>query len=115
MKEDPISIIDQAEQLINTKTELYSLKLSGKVARLMASLIFQIFLLLLVMIILFLLTMGLSLWLGEGLGSSYGGFLIVGGVLAIIGLMVYLFRHKMVLKPIINTVISQLLKENDNA
>ena len=84
MKEDLISTLDQAEQLFNTKAELYTLKLSGKAAIVLAKLLSQIFFGLVSIIILLLVTLGLSLWLGESLGNSYVGFLIIGGALTIL-------------------------------
>ena len=115
MNQDPNSIIDQTEQFLNTKTELFTLKISGKIARAFSSVIVQLFFGLVGIIILLLLTLGLSLWLGESMGSSYLGFLIIAGALTCLTFLVFILRYRIIQKPLMDTIVSQLLKENDNA
>jgi hypothetical protein len=115
MEREPVSIIDQTERYINTKTELYTLKLSGKLARILSSVISQLFFGLIGIIVLFLLAVGFSLWIGERMENSYIGFLIIAGALSGLSLLFYLFRYRMIQKPLMDILVSQLLKEKDNA
>ena len=94
---------------------MYALKLSGKVAKVLSSVISQLFFGLLGIIVLFLLVVGLSLWLGDRMNNSYAGFLIMAGALTGLSLLFYLFRYRMIQKPLMVIVVSHLLKEKDNA
>lgn len=115
MKQDPDSVIDQMEQLIDTKTELYKLKLTGKIAYVFSSVMTQLIFGLAAIIILFLLTFGLSFWLGERMGNSYMGFIIIAGGLSVLSVLFFIFRFRTIQKPLKDIMVSQLLKEKDNA
>jgi hypothetical protein len=115
MKQDPDSVIDQMEQLMDTKTELYKLKLTGKIAYVFSSVMTQLIFGLVAIIILLLLTFGLSFWLGERMGNSYMGFIMIAGGLSVLSVLFFIFRFRTIQKPLKDIMVSQLLKEKDNA
>lgn len=110
MKEEQDSIVDQVEQYVKTATELYTLKITEKVSTVLASVFSKLIIGSFVFVVIFMLTMGLSFWVGELMGHIYLGFLIVGGVAGIITLILYVRRYTMIKKPIMNSIISQILK-----
>jgi len=56
------------------------------------------------------LGIGLALWLGELLGKSYYGFLIVATAYGLIGVFIHLFLHKWIKKITSDHLVEQLLK-----
>jgi hypothetical protein len=110
MKEEADSLVDRAEQYAKINAELYTLKITGKVATVVASTFSRLIILLLVILVLFLLVMGLAYWVGDKYGNDYMGFFIVGGICAVVTLIAYLFRYPLIRKPVMDTLISEILK-----
>ena len=104
------NIIDQAEQYIKTNTELYALKVTDKVATVVSSLITKLIIGTLAFIVVFMLSMGLAFWIGDLMGQDYLGFLIIGGFMGIVTLILYSMRHKAIRKPLMDEMISEILK-----
>jgi len=109
MKEEP-NILDQAEQYIKTSMELYTLRLTAKIAKIVSTLITQLVIGVLAMIVLFMLSMFLAFWIGDLMGRSYLGFLIIGGVIGLVTGILFLMRDKLIRKPVMNDIISEILK-----
>lgn len=114
MKEEPISIADQAEQYIKTNTELYTLKITGKIAEVVSTLIAHLVVGLFGFVVLFLLTMGLALWISDIMGNNFIGFFIMAAVLGVLTLLSHRLGYTMIRKPMMNSIITQILKEREN-
>lgn len=111
MKEEPNNtIFDQAEQYIKTSMELYTLRVTGKVAKIVSTLVTQLVIGVLAMIVLFMLSMFLAFWIGDMLGRAYLGFLIIGGVIGLVTWILFLKRDKLIRMPVMNDIISEILK-----
>jgi Putative Actinobacterial Holin-X, holin superfamily III len=109
MKEEE-NIIDQVEKYVETSTELYALKLTSKIATVVSSLLTQVVIGTLAFIMLFMISMGLAFWIGDLMGNNYTGFLIIGGVIGFVTLILYLMRQKLIRKPVMDQIISEILK-----
>ena len=59
------------------------------------------------------LNIGIALLIGDLLGKVWLGFILVSGVYACIGLIVYLFREKWIKRPLSNSIVAQLLKDEN--
>ncbi len=110
MKEEPNTILDQAEQYLKTNMELYTLRVTGKVAKIISTLVTQLVIGVLAMIVLFMLSMFLAFWIGDLMGRAYLGFLIIGGVIGLVTWILFLMRDKLIRKPVMNDIISEILK-----
>lgn len=110
MNQEQESIVDQAEQYVKTSTELYTLKFTEKASVVISSVFSRLTIALFGFLVLFMITMGLSYWLGEVLGHTSLGFLIIGGVIGIVTLILYLKRDSLIKKPIQDSIITQMLK-----
>ena len=110
MKEDQNSLLDQAEQLVETNYELYTLRLTAKIATVVSSLFSRLIFVLLGILVLFLWTMGLAIWIGDMFGRNYMGFFLIGAVCALVMFIGYRYRRSLINKPVMDTMISQMLK-----
>lgn len=110
MKEEQNALVDQAEQYIKTNMELYSLRLTGKIAKIVSTLITQLVIGGLAMIVVFMLSMFLAFWIGDLMGRSYLGFLIIGGVIGLVTWILFLKRDKVIRIPVRDDIISEILK-----
>lgn len=114
MKEKPedfIPLVDDVEQFVKTNVELYSLRATGIIARVASSLLASLVVGSLIFIVLFMLGMGLALWIGHQRGNMYSGFIIMAIVFAVVTLAIYLFRFRLIRKPVMNGMIAQILKD----
>ena len=112
---DDIPLVDEVEQFVKVNVELYTLRATGVVARVVSSILSNLVIGALVFIVLFMLAMGLALWIGDMLGNMYSGFLIIGGVFAIITIVIYFLRFRLIRKPVMNGMITQILKDKHHA
>jgi hypothetical protein len=104
------SLLERGEEFSKTSLDLLKLKaldktsevLSTIASRLIATIIFFMF---------FLFgTIGISLWLGEILGKSWYGFLVVAAFYGIVSIVVYCFLHNWLKKLAGDFIIKQVLK-----
>jgi len=107
------ALLERAQNYTKTSIQLFKLKATAKLAEVLSNMASG-FAFLVILILFFVnLNIGIALLIGESLGKSWLGFVIVSMVYAFIGLVVYLFRHRWIKNPVRESIISQLLKEDD--
>jgi hypothetical protein len=115
MKEETISenisaLLTDTGKYIEAKTELWKLKAADKTTEVAASLASQLVLMCIVFMVLILLSIALSILIGKWLGEIYYGFFIIAGFYALIGLIIYSSRSKIIKTPLYNLIINKILK-----
>lgn len=110
--DEPDTLLEQVEQYAKTNTELYTLVATEKVGVVISSILSGLVILIFIFVIVLLLGMGLGFWVGEKMGNTHAGFLVVAGGGAILTLLIYVFRTPLVKKPVMNALISQVLKKD---
>ena len=60
-----------------------------------------------------ILSFGVAYWIGNELGNLHYGFFIVGGFYAIVGVLLYFLRERLLKTPISNLIIDKIT-ESDN-
>jgi hypothetical protein len=103
-------LFEKAEAYAKTSFEIYKLKTVDKMAAVVASLVTRLVVILFLSFFFLMINIGLAIWLGESMGHVYHGFFIVSGLYAIIAICLYVFRDTIIKNPIINSIISQVLK-----
>jgi hypothetical protein len=112
---ESIPLMDEVEQFVKINVELYTLRATGVIARVVSSILSNLVIGALAFIFLFMLAMGLAFWIGDKMGNLYSGFLIMGGAFAVITIIIYLLRYKLIRKPVMNGMITQILKDKHHA
>ncbi|MGG9970898.1 hypothetical protein ACQ33O_03795 [Ferruginibacter sp. SUN002] len=102
------TLFEKAENYGRTSVELLRLKAIGKSADVFSSLAIQLVITIAVAILAICLNIALALWIGELLGKSYYGFLIIAGAYAFITVVLYIFRYQLIKKPVSNAIIIQM-------
>jgi hypothetical protein len=102
------SLLERAEEYGKTSLELIKLKTLDKTADAVSSFVPQLAITLAVLVFLLMINIGIALWLGEILGKSWYGFLILAGFYLIIGIVLFLLR-KWLKKLVANIIIKQTL------
>lgn len=99
------AVADYAESSI----KLIAFKSADKSARISSN-----FLMIVILIIIFLFTfnllnIGLALLLSILLDRSWAGFIILGGLYALLGICIYVMRDKLIYQPLLNATLQSLL------
>jgi hypothetical protein len=104
------SLFERATEYGKTSIELAKLKVIDKITDLVSSLVPNSVVFILIMVFVLFFNIGLAFWLGEIIGKTYYGFLIVAGFYGIAGVFVHFFMHKRLKKITGNYLIKQILK-----
>jgi len=111
------SIIDNIENLVSragdiaeTKVELWKLRTAGKISETVSSIISVIAIVILTILTITILSIGGAFWIGSVMGNISYGFFIVGGFYVLAGLLVYVFRRKLIKNPLTNLIINKIIK-----
>jgi ABC-type dipeptide/oligopeptide/nickel transport system permease component len=91
-----------------TNLELLKLKSIDKTSDVASTILSRSLLTLAIAAFLFMLTIAISLWLGELMGKTYYGFLVIAGVYGVIGIILFLC-HPYIKTHTSNSIIIQML------
>jgi hypothetical protein len=104
-------LFEKAQEYGKTTIELFKLNAVDKSADVVSSLVSRLAILMVVALLIIILSIGLALWTGELLGKTYYGFFVVGGLYTVLAILLHIFRHPWLKKPVSNSIIGQMLKE----
>jgi hypothetical protein len=103
------SLVENVEQYTATTIELAKLKSILKTSDVLSGIATTLVLIVLAFMTVLFLSIGAGLWLGEVIGSVFGGFLLVGGFYAVTGTFIFLLRKRLVKEPIANSIINNMI------
>jgi len=104
-------LIEKGHQYGQTTFQLMKLKTLDKTADVLSNIVSWLPVILAGLIFFMILNIGIAIWLGELLGKSYYGFFAVAGFYAVVSLFCWAFRKPLLKRPLDNSIINQVLKE----
>ncbi len=104
------TLIDKSKDYLDTKLELTKLKTIDKSADVLSTVIVMVSMIAIGFLFILFFSIAVALLLGRALGAYHYGFFIVGGVYAIILLIIYVQRERWIKTPIANGLINKMLK-----
>lgn len=115
MKEESISdniedLLHDTGKYIEAKTELWKLKAVDKLSENASSVASQVIFLFIISIVLMSLNVGLAMMIGKWMGETYYGFFVIAGFYALVGLIIYASRDRIIKTPLYNSIINKILK-----
>ena len=115
--EDPQTEIEQLSdhlrEYVGIRRELFELKLWDKLFSAAAVSITWGLIGFLAILTVFMLSVGAALWIGYAMGNNYIGFFVVAGTYAVIALVLFTFRDRLLLKPLTNKFIDNLVNDDE--
>lgn len=105
-------LLEKVEVYIKINIELLKLKAIKLAASTISSIASSIVLILIIVLSATTINIGLALWIGKLFGDSFYGFFILGAFYALLAILLYLFRKRLIQYPISNSIIKQMLKKN---
>lgn len=103
------TLLERVEDYSKTSIELMRLKAVDKISDGASSAASKIAGLIFLFLFIILLSVGLSLWIGELLGKSWYGFLIIAAFYGILCALLIFVKHNWLKKIVSNSIIKQML------
>jgi len=101
---------EYANQYVQKQIDLLKLEGAERVAKTTSSLITMAVLFFFAAMVLIMLSLSLGFWLGSLLNSYALSFLILAGIYATVGLLVYFFKNQLLTNPILTQVLQSLFE-----
>jgi Putative Actinobacterial Holin-X, holin superfamily III len=106
-------ITDNIKEYINTRIESVKLGVAEKSSAVIANLVAGAVVAVVFFFFIIFTGIALSFALGDWIGKTWAGFLIVATLYLLIGIIVWMVRGKLIRLPIMNAMIQQLFKEDE--
>ncbi len=107
-------LIDHTREYVNTRVDEAKLALAERSSAVIALVIARSVVSLVFLISLLLASAGASYALGIWLGKTWLGFLIMAAVYFLAGIIVWAARERLIRIPVMNGIIHQLFKNDNN-
>ena len=103
------SLFSQSKDYVDNRLELYKLKMIDKTTSVASAVISGVALFVVFFIFFIVFNIGIALLIGDLVGKSYLGFLILAAFYAIVGLVLFSRRNKIFKTPIAKLIIGKFL------
>lgn len=108
------TFVDQVKEYLNTRLTQLKLSFAEKTSKVMAVLIAVVMSALVFFLFLLLISIAGAIAIGQWLESFWLGFVVVGGIVLIVGLILWIFKDGIIRRPIMNALIKAMFdKERD--
>jgi len=104
-------LLERAQDYTKTSLQLFKLKAADKLAEIISSLASGFVIVVIIALFFVNLNIAIALLLGDLIGKAWLGFILVSGLYACIGFIVYLFRNQWIKRPVCNSIIQELLMD----
>ena len=108
------ALYKELKNYVNLQREYFKLQLVEKLAIIVSTLLLIAVLVILCSMALFYLTYMLAFALEPYTGSLMGSYAIIAAALAVLAIVAYAFRKRLILQPMINFVAHLFFENNDN-
>jgi len=102
-----------AQVYIKTSLQLFKLKATAKLAGIISNLASGFVIVVILALFFINLNIAIALLLGDLFGKTWLGFILVSALYACIGFIVYLFRNQWIKRPVSNSIIQELLMDEN--
>ncbi|MBS1660009.1 MAG: hypothetical protein JST68_03050 [Bacteroidetes bacterium] len=104
------NLLSDAGDYIETRTTLWKLKAIESLSDVSGELVSGLAMIVVSSFVVILFSIGVALLVGDLIGKSYYGFFIIGGIYAIVALILYARRGDWLKEPFSNMLIRKILK-----
>ena len=108
------TFVDQVKEYVNNRLTQLKLSFAEKTSKVMAVMVAVLLSALVFFLFLLLICIAGAIVIGQWLESFWLGFVIVGGIVLVVGLILWIFKDRLIGKPIMNALINVMFdKEED--
>lgn len=101
------------KEYVNTRIDSVKLNTAEKSSMAIANIIAGLVVAMVFLFFIVFASLALSFGLGEWIGKTWAGFLIVAGLYLLIGIIVWTARGRMIRLPVMNALIKQLFGDEN--
>ena len=102
-------LTDNLKEYVNTRYDIATLKVTQQAANIGSQSVAIILISLFVSLFLLFINVALAFYISSLLQNNYAGFFIVAGFYLLLALIIILFRKKLIIVPLRNVIIKQIL------
>jgi len=106
-------LLERAQAYTKTSLQLFKLKATDKLAEIISNLASGFVIVVILALFFVNLNIAIALLLGDLFGKTWLGFILVSGLYACIGFIVYSFRNQWIKRPVCNSIIHELLMDEN--
>lgn len=106
-------LTDTVKEYINTRVESVKLTVAEKTSIVIANVVAGMAVAVVFLFFIIFAGTALAFGLGEWIGKTWAGFLIVASLYLLVGIVVWTAREKIIRLPIMNALIKQLFRNDD--
>ena len=107
------NLIERIEQYTKTSFDIYKYTAVYKAAALFSYLAVKLVIAIVTFVVALLFTVALALWIGDVLGKTAYGFLIMGTFYMFLGVIIYIFRKSWIKIRVSNLIIDSFETEEN--
>jgi len=107
-------LVSNTKEYLETRVELVKLQMIEKGSEMSGAVVANLTFIFLFMIVLSFFSIAAALYLGVIWGAYYYGFLFVGACYLAVCLLLYFNKESWIKRPVSNTIIKAVFKENDH-
>lgn len=108
------SLIEKLRDYVNIRIAQVKLSVAEKISKVAALVVAVLMAALVFFLFLVLLSVAGAIAIGQWLQNYWLGFLIIAGIILIIGIMLWNFKEKWIQKPIMNLLIKTMFSNKDD-
>jgi len=106
-------LADTIKEYVNTRIESVKLNAAEKSSRIIANVLAGMVVAVVFLFFIVFASVALSFGLGEWIGKTWAGFLIVACLYLLVGIVVWAARGRIIRLPVMNALIQQLFKNDE--
>jgi len=107
------ALADTIKEYVNTRIDSVKLNAAEKSSNVIANLMAGVIVAVVFLFFIGFASVALSFGLGEWIGKTWAGFLIVACLYLLIGIVVWAARGRIIRLPVMNALIQQLFKSDE--
>lgn len=108
------SFVEQVKEYVNTRLAQLKLSFAEKTSKVIAIMIAVVLLALVFFLFLVLVCVAAAIAIGQWLESFWLGFLVMGGLVLLIGFILWLSKDWLIGRPIMNALIRAIFDKDEN-
>jgi uncharacterized membrane protein YdbT with pleckstrin-like domain len=108
------TFVDDVKEYVNTRIAQLKLLFAEKTSKVMAVMIAVVMSALVFFLFLLLICIAGAIAIGQWLESFWLGFVVVGGIVLIVGLILWIFKDQIIRKPIMNVLIKTMFDKDED-
>jgi len=107
------TITENVRDYVNLRIDYVKLLLTEKIAKLASFFLVSIIFFILAMFLILFISFAFVFWFGEEVGPMFAGALIIVAFYILIGLLIYGFRYKLFINPVVKHLAKILIEEEN--